>query len=51
MDRRSKYLGLDAAVRINIEDRLREEARRLGLDENDALAAAEEILRASKQGQ
>ncbi len=50
MERRSKLLGLDAAVRANIEDRLREEARRLGLDENDVLAAAEEILRASKQG-
>ena len=50
MERRSKLLGLDAAVRVNIEDRLREEARRLGLDEHDVIAAAEEILRKSKQG-
>ena len=50
MERRSKLLGLDAAVRVNIEDRLREEARRLGLDEHDVLAAAEDILRKHKQG-
>ena len=50
MERRAKYLGLDAAVRINIEERLREEARKLGVDENEAVAAAEEILRRTKQG-
>ena len=48
MERRARLLGLDAPMKVNIEDRLREEARRLGLNEHDVLAAAEEILRGTR---
>ena len=45
MERRSKLLDLDAAVQVNIEERLREEARKLGVDEEVALAAAARIIK------
>ncbi len=44
MDRRAKYLGLDTPTKIDIRERIIEEAHRLGLDEAEMLQAAEEIL-------
>jgi len=45
MDRRAKYLGLDGPIKIDMRQRIIDEAHRLGLDEAEMLAAAEEILR------
>jgi predicted transcriptional regulator len=42
---RSKLLGLDAPTKIDITARVRELARRAGLDERDVLAEAELLLR------
>jgi hypothetical protein len=48
MDRRSRYLGLDAPARIDIEQRIRAVAEELGLDPDRAVAEAAEILRTAK---
>lgn len=45
IDRRIKLLGLDAPVKVDITDRIRERAIAAGLDPDRAVAAAERILR------
>ena len=47
-DRRARYLGLDAPVRIDVEHRVREMAAEMGLDPDAAVAEAQAILRATK---
>jgi hypothetical protein len=47
MDRRSRYLGLDAPQRIDIEAKVRLVAEALGLDPDDAVAEAAAILKAA----
>jgi len=44
-DRRAKYLGLDAPSKIDITHRVRELAEQEGLDPEEAVQAAEELLR------
>lgn len=39
MERRAKYLGLDAPTKVDITSLVREEARRAGLSDEDAEAA------------
>jgi hypothetical protein len=48
MERRAKYLGLDAPARVDIEARIRTVAEELGLDPDAAVAEAARILRESK---
>lgn len=48
MDRRARYLGLDAPQRIDIEARIRAKAEQLGLDPDAAVAEAARILREAK---
>jgi hypothetical protein len=45
MERRSKYLGLDAPLKINVEDRIRQVALAEGLDPEEALEEARAIIR------
>lgn len=45
IERRCKLLGLDAPARIDITERVRELAREQGLDEGEAVAMAERIVR------
>jgi hypothetical protein len=45
MDRQAKLLGLDAPIRINVEDRIREMALAEGLDPEEALDEARAIIR------
>jgi hypothetical protein len=47
MDRRSRYLGLDAPQRVDIEAKVRLVAEALGLDPDDAVAEAAAILKAA----
>jgi len=43
MERRSKLVGLDAPVRIDIEDHIRKTATALGLDPDEAVLEAKQI--------
>lgn len=43
MERRSRYLGLDAATRVDIEERLRQAAREEGLDEETVIHFARRL--------
>ena len=45
IDRRIKLLGLDAPIKVDITERIRERAIAAGLDPDRAVAAAERILR------
>lgn len=45
-DRRAKYLGLDAPAKVDITYRVRELAEQYGLDPDEAVRAAEEMLKA-----
>jgi hypothetical protein len=45
MDRRARYLGLDAPARVDVEGRIRILALELGIDPDDAIAEAARILR------
>jgi hypothetical protein len=45
MDRRARYLGLDAPVRVDIEADVRAMAVQLGIDPDLAVAEAEAILK------
>lgn len=47
MERRAKLLGLDAPSKVDITHRVRELAEQEGLDPNEAVQAAEELLRSS----
>ena len=51
MERRSKYLGLDAPTKIDISGMVREEALRAGLTEDDAEAAVREAQRIAQGAQ
>lgn len=44
MERRAKYLGLDAPVKVNIEQRLRKVAEEHGLDVDEVLGEVRAIL-------
>ena len=48
MDWRARYLGLDAATKIDITARVRGWAEELGLDPDQAVAEAEQLLRSSR---
>jgi hypothetical protein len=50
MERRAKYLGLDAPARVDIEARIRMVAEELGLDPEAAILEAAQILRAAAKG-
>lgn len=50
MERRAKYLGLDAPARIDIEQRIRFAAAELGLDPDEAIAEAQRILKETARG-
>ena len=45
MDRRATYLGLDAPVKIDLEQRVRDGAIAEGLDPDEAVAIASEIIK------
>jgi hypothetical protein len=45
LERQAKYLGLDAPLRVDIEQTVRQMARDAGIDESDALAAVREAER------
>jgi hypothetical protein len=45
MERRAKYLGLDAPARVDVEQRIRGVAAQLGLDPDAAVAEAQRILK------
>ena len=48
MDRRATYLGLDAPVKIDLEQRIREGAEAEGLDADEAVAIANEVIRENR---
>lgn len=48
MDRRAKYLGLDAPTKVDITGLIREEAQRAGLSAEDAEAAVLEAVRIAR---
>lgn len=50
MDRRARYLGLDAPSKIDIEQRVRIMAEQRGLDGDEAVAEAQFILKESLRG-
>jgi hypothetical protein len=50
MERRAKYLGLDAPARVDIEHRVRVLAEQLGLDPDAAVAEASRILQEGARG-
>jgi hypothetical protein len=50
MDRRAKYLGLDAPVKVDIEGDIRLLAAQLGIDPDQAVAEAELIIRERQHG-
>ena len=45
MERRAVYLGLDAPVRIDLEQQIRDGAIAEGLDPDEAVAIADEVIR------
>lgn len=50
MERRARLLGLDQPLKVDIREELLEEAKKMGLDEDAAIAAVEEILRVGATG-
>ena len=48
MDRRARYLGLDAPQKIDLTASIREMAEREGIDPDQAVRDAEEIVRGAK---
>lgn len=48
MDRRAKLLGLDAPLKIDIEQRIRQDAESMGLDPDEAVREAQGILHAGR---
>jgi hypothetical protein len=48
MDRRARYLGLDAPTKVDITARVRGWAEELGLDPDQAVAEAEQLLRSGR---
>jgi hypothetical protein len=50
MDRRARFLGLDAPVRVDIEGDIRLLAEQLGIDADEAIAEAQLILRERARG-
>ena len=48
MDRRATYLGLDAPVKVDLEQRIREGAMAEGLDPDEAVAIANEVIKENR---
>ena len=48
MERRAVYLGLDMPIKIDLEQRIREGAEAEGLDPEEAIAIANEVIRENR---
>ena len=50
IERRCRILGIDAPVKVNVEDVTREVARTMGVEEDSAVAYVEKLLRDKRYG-